>query len=539
MVASAAKGFSYLVGLQLFSRITTFALNTLLARDLGPQWYAIANVHLYVIGSTALFLAKEGLRRAGQRIYPGGAGAALRHGINVAWLSVPTTALVAALTGIYFADMSRSSGVQEIIGADEWAWTVWAVCAAAVVEACAEPGWLYAQANMHLPERIIAEGGALTLRAGATVWLALHVRQGARAFGAAQLVYACTFAALLYGLLRRRCPRGLSDLLPRASADGRWAPPPAEVALARQVCWQAAQKYILTEGERLILLALAPLVQQGAFALVGNLGSLVARLLLQPLEEIAFAAFSRLAGAPRDARSPLLDEPAARSLSFLLRAAAIFGGLFLCFGPAYSWLLVRLVYGASWSGSEAPALLQLYCAHVCAMSLNGLSEAFVHATATRAQLGALNRAVLGFSLLYIALALHGMHALGSRGLLLANTANLLMRTAYSFRFIHQATRRPAAAAAAATGATGTAALPIGRFVPHPLVLGSLLGSAAVTNAAGQFLGTPQSAPAQHAMHVLLGVGCLLGVAAAVVRGEREMIAGLRSLRQGGAGLHDA
>ena len=44
------------------------------------------------------------------------------------------------------------------------------------------------------------------------------------------------------------------------------------------------------------------------------------------------------------------------------------------------------------------------------MSLNGLSEAFVHATATRAQLGALNRAILGFSLLYVALALQGSSA---------------------------------------------------------------------------------------------------------------------------------
>ena len=190
MAPSAAKGFSYLVGLQIFSRIITFALNTLLARDLGPQWYAIANVQLYVIGSTALFLAKEGLRRAGQRIYPGGAGAALTHGINVTWLSVPTTALVAALAGVYFADTSRSGGVQEIVGPDEWAWAVWAVCAAAVVEACAEPGWLYAQANMHLPERIIAEGGALTVRAGATVWLALHLRQGAQLQGALHLVAA-------------------------------------------------------------------------------------------------------------------------------------------------------------------------------------------------------------------------------------------------------------------------------------------------------------------------------------------------------------
>ena len=93
------------------------------------------------------------------------------------WLSVPTTALVAALAGVYFADTSRSGGVQEIVGPDEWAWAVWAVCAAAVVEACAEPGWLYAQANMHLPERIIAEGGALTVRAGRSCAAAAVVRR--------------------------------------------------------------------------------------------------------------------------------------------------------------------------------------------------------------------------------------------------------------------------------------------------------------------------------------------------------------------------
>jgi len=34
--------------------------------------------------------------------------------------------------------------------------------------------------------------------------------------------------------------------------------------------------------------------------------------------------------------------------------------------------------------------------------------------------------------------------------------------------------------------------------------------------------------------VLLGGACLLGVAVAVLRGEREMVAGVRALRRGGA-----
>ena len=103
-----------------------------------------------------------------------------------------------------------------------------------------------------------------------------------------------------------------------------------------------------------------------------------------------------------------------------------------------------------------------------------------------------------------------------------------MRTAYSLRLIRAATQPPPDAAPGAP-ATPPAAAP--RLLPHPAVLGSLLGSALLTNAAGLVLGTPQSSLAQHALHVLLGGACLLGVAAAVVHGEREMIAGVAALRR--------
>ena len=79
--------WSTLVALQLYTRLATLALNTRLAHKLSPAYYAFANVHLHLIHATALFLPKEGLRRAAQRLYPGGNNEALAHAVNLAWLA--------------------------------------------------------------------------------------------------------------------------------------------------------------------------------------------------------------------------------------------------------------------------------------------------------------------------------------------------------------------------------------------------------------------------------------------------------------------
>ncbi len=53
------------------------------------------------------------------------------------------------------------------------------------------------------------------------------------------------------------------------------------------------EKQILAEGSKVVLVAVQSQYNQGVYGLVGNLGSLLVRTLFQPLEEIAFAAFSR------------------------------------------------------------------------------------------------------------------------------------------------------------------------------------------------------------------------------------------------------
>jgi oligosaccharide translocation protein RFT1 len=53
------------------------------------------------------------------------------------------------------------------------------------------------------------------------------------------------------------------------------------------------EKQVLAEGSKIVLVAVQNQYNQGVYGLVANLGSLLVRTLFQPLEEIAFAAFSR------------------------------------------------------------------------------------------------------------------------------------------------------------------------------------------------------------------------------------------------------
>ena len=55
-------------------------------------------------------------------------------------------------------------------------------------------------------------------------------------------------------------------------------------------------KLLLAEGEKVVMVALGPsrsftAADQGVYAVVSNLGSLVARFAFQPLEEAAYAVF--------------------------------------------------------------------------------------------------------------------------------------------------------------------------------------------------------------------------------------------------------
>src|SRR5277367_6786292 len=63
----SAKGASYLILLQLFTRLLTFTFNQLLLRHTTPQIFGFATIQLDLLSSTLLFLSREGFRIALQR----------------------------------------------------------------------------------------------------------------------------------------------------------------------------------------------------------------------------------------------------------------------------------------------------------------------------------------------------------------------------------------------------------------------------------------------------------------------------------------
>lgn len=209
---------------------------------------------------------------------------------------------------------------------------------------------------------------------------------------------------------------------------------------------QAAEKLILGEGEKIVLAWMATGYNQGVFGLVSNLGSLAVRLLFFPLEQAAFLAFGMSGGASSSGsgsgptsvtyeimRAKRLD--AYQVLVRSLRLAVVIGLVFLCFGPPYSYTLVRMLYGRAWASTEAPAVLAIYCYYVSLLAINGISEAFVHATASSSQLYYSNAWMLIVSCVSMCASVALIGRAGAAGLVLSNCINMALRIGYSLRYI--------------------------------------------------------------------------------------------------------
>jgi oligosaccharide translocation protein RFT1 len=149
---------------------------------------------------------------------------------------------------------------------------------------------------------------------------------------------------------------------------------------------------------------------QGVYALAQNYGSLVARLVLGPLEESARVLFSKLGttlaaaevkaatATDADAAGEALAEMVharsrlALTLSVLLKSVGYLGLLFVAFGTSHTTTLLALLPGAKWAGARgASATLSWYCGYVLTLALNGALEAFAHAVATTAQVSSASR----------------------------------------------------------------------------------------------------------------------------------------------------
>jgi len=215
------------------------------------------------------------------------------------------------------------------------------------------------------------------------------------------------------------------------------------LSLGTSIFAQTLVKHVLTQGDTLLIAALASPIVQGSYALASNYGGLLARLILQPVEETSRSYFGKLLNDKESRPSKEVVETARDNLAAILRAYVLASLVAVASGPSVAPYLLRLVAGSRWEASGAGAVLGTYCYYIPLLAINGVTESFVSAVAAKSEINSQSTWMLFFSATFAASSFYflAIKDLGAQGLVWANCINMSARIIWSFGFIKRYFRR--------------------------------------------------------------------------------------------------
>jgi len=180
-------------------------------------------------------------------------------------------------------------------------------------------------------------------------------------------------------------------------------------------------------------------------------------MLFQPLEDTSRNLFAKLcnptqssdssSAAKSDANAkatstsvPPSPSNLAQAAHFLITLLKFYSLLSLAawsLGPPIAPHLLALIAGSRWTSTGAGEVLAAYCYYIPLLALNGVTEAFVAATATTSEL----RTQSGLMALWfgafaiVAWLLLGVWRMGAEGLVWANCVNMALRVMWNLSFV--------------------------------------------------------------------------------------------------------
>jgi hypothetical protein len=450
ILSASAKGATFLIILQVASRALTFAVNQVLLRFLSPELLGVS-ARLELFSISVLYFARESLRVALQR---------QAHGtqaiVNLSYLAVFFGTPLAYLLALFVLRSDRPDVpyfVESLI----------VYCFATFIELLSEPAFSVVQQKLLYKVRASAESTATLLRCVGTCGSAILASRagldiGVLPFAAGQLAYALSLLLVYtYNTWPVSKTDGFSlfpEKLPTAmrspSILGYFSTP--LLRLTGSLTLQSTLKYILTQGDSLLVTSLASLADQGAFALASNYGGLIARMLFQPIEESSRNMFAKLCantGTTPAIQGDKVSEKtseqrqnlaqASRVMTTILHLYAIISLFAVVLGPTLAPPLLGIVAGKKWSLTSAADVLSTYCYYIPFLAINGVTEAFVAAVATSKQLYAQSVAMGVFFAIFAGSAWFFISQLelGGSGVVLANTVNMGLRIVWNTWFINK------------------------------------------------------------------------------------------------------
>ncbi|KAJ7221716.1 Rft-1-domain-containing protein [Mycena pura] len=419
-----------LIWLQVLSRAFTFLLNQALVRLASPGAYGTAAIQFELISSTILFISREGVRNALLRVKRTEDGS--WNAGNLSFLPIAIGLPLALATSVGYARFAA----EETKSQSGFYGGIAVYALAAVIELWCEPMHNQSMAEMKTHLRVRAEGTGVIFKTLVTVLVLLYDTKmrmdgtlALMAFAAGQLSYSlCLWVVYVWHY-------GLSALLPSSSpANARNGTVTDEILrVSLTMTFQSIIKHFLTEGDKLVLGSFSPLRDQGGYAIAVNYGSLIARIIFQPVEETSRISFSRMLAPPA---SKAALEAASQALVTLLSIQTSLSLLLLVFGPAYLPVLLSVLLPPQYLSTSAPAVLHAWVYYIPVLALNGGLEAFISSVSTTRDLNRQSWWMAAFSVVYMyaAIQLYRWH-FGDMSLVFANIINLGARIAYAVHFV--------------------------------------------------------------------------------------------------------
>ena len=126
----------------------------------------------------------------------------------------------------------------------------------------------------------------------------------------------------------------------------------------------------------------------------------------------------------------------------LMQIVTTLGALFLLFGPLYSRVVVRLLFGRRYQGEESVRTLSAVCINVFVLAINGVLEAFVHVAAPPSAFRQINIGFIVSTLLYVISVGSFTSYLGTSGLVMAGALSMTVRIFSSYLIIKRVLSTP-------------------------------------------------------------------------------------------------
>ena len=371
-------------------KAASFLISVWTVRVSSVADYGRLSVNFQLVISLSLFLLKEGFRRSALRLG--------QSEVIVLGSAVTCTIIIPLVTFVFFIYFETTVSI----------WTVLVLIVSLELESLSEIPLFHHAVNLkNLQVRNRAETWAGFSRSVVMLVLLVFIGEPILAFSVSQLVSAWI---LIIVTLKAGFPIHSIPL-----SVGNCFKAPIRSQLFTMV-GMSAQKFFLSEGERILTLYFLNPLEIGLLSVVTNLGSLVLRLVFAPIEDIAFTA--------------LASSPSGRLRVFqsVLVIESTVGLIALCFGPPIAESVLAVMYGSKWLA--AASLLSTYSGMIFLFAINGCFEAYFYATvdSTKIQIGGLVQLVSFFSMF---LVVWSLSSLGPLAVLLGSSISMLVRIAWA------------------------------------------------------------------------------------------------------------